>query len=70
MREPYQTHTAPLSGAIKPFVPPIWGEGKVAQFRTIADFQIGIYLAFLVGFLTIAGLYAHRRAYKPLVDDR
>lgn len=60
--------TAPLSGAIKPFVPPIWGEGTVAQFRTIAEFQIGIYLAFLAGFLTIGALYAHRRAYKPLVD--
>lgn len=59
---------APLSSAIKPFVPPIWGEGMVAQFRTIASFQIGIYLAFAAGFLTIAGLYLHRRAYKPLVE--
>lgn len=60
--------TAPLSSAIDPFVPPIWGEGLVGQFRTIADFQIGIYMAFLAGFLIIAGLYFHRRAYKPLVD--
>ncbi|MDX1664750.1 MAG: hypothetical protein R3272_13240 [Candidatus Promineifilaceae bacterium] len=61
--------TAALSGAIDPFVPPILGEGMVAQFRTIASFQIGIYLAFLAGFLIIAGLYFHRRAYKPLVDE-
>lgn len=60
---------APLSGAIDPFVPPIWGEGVVGQFRTIASFQIGIYMAFLAGFLIIAGLYFHRRAYKPLVDE-
>lgn len=60
--------TAPLSSAIEPFVPPIWGEGLVGQFRTIADFQIGIYMAFFAGFLIIAGLYFHRRAYKPLVD--
>ncbi len=61
--------TAPLSSSIKPFVPPIWGEGMVAQFRTIASFQIGIYLAFLAGILIVAGLYAHRRAYKPLVGE-
>ncbi|MBK7180938.1 MAG: cytochrome C [Chloroflexi bacterium] len=61
---------APLSSAIKPFVPPIWGEGMVAQFRTIASFQVGIYLAFAAGFLTIAGLYAQRRAFKPLVEGR
>ena len=60
---------APLSGAIEPFVPPIWGEGVVGQFRTIASFQIGIYLAFLAGFLILAGLYFHRRAYKPLVEE-
>jgi len=60
--------TAPLSSAIKPFVPPIWGEGLVGQFKTIASFQIGLWLAFLAGFLVIAGLYYHRRAYKPLVD--
>lgn len=60
---------APLSGAIDPFVPPIWGEGVVGQFKTIASFQIGIYMAFLAGFLIIAGLYLHRRAYKPLVDE-
>ncbi len=60
--------TAPLSSAIKPFVPPIWGEGLVGQFKTIASFQIGLWLAFGAGFLIIAGLYYHRRAYKPLVD--
>lgn len=62
--------TAPLSSAIEPFVPPIWGEGLVGQFRTIAEFQIGIYMAFLAGFLIIAGLYYHRRAYKPLVEQQ
>lgn len=61
--------TAPLSSSIKPFVPPILGEGMVAQFRTIASFEIGLYLAFAASFLTIIGLYAHRRAYKPLVDS-
>ena len=59
---------APLSGAIKPFTPPILGSGLVGQFRTIAEFRIGLYLAFAAALLTLAGLYFHRRAYKPLVD--
>lgn len=61
--------TAALSGAIDPFVPPILGEGLVGQFRTVAEFQIGLYLAFLASFIIIIGLYFHRRAYKPLVDQ-
>jgi hypothetical protein len=62
--------TAALSGAIDPFVPPILGEGLVGQFKTVAEFQIGLYLAFLASILAIVGLYYHRRAYKPLVDKR
>jgi copper chaperone NosL len=61
--------TAPLSSSIEPFVPPILGEGFVGQFRTVAEFEIGLYMAFLSGFLIIAGLYFHRRAYKPLVEQ-
>ena len=60
---------APLSSAIKPFVPPILGTGRVGQFDTIATFHIGLYLAFLAAGLIVAGLYAHRRAYKPLVEQ-
>jgi len=60
---------APLSSSIKPFVPPILGEGMVAQFRTIAAVQSGFYLAILASALIIVGLYFHRRAYKPLVEQ-
>jgi hypothetical protein len=59
---------APLSSAIKPFVPPILGVGKVAQFRTVAVVQSGFYLALTASLLILVGLYYHRRAYKPLVD--
>jgi hypothetical protein len=62
--------TAPLSSAIKPFVPPILGVGMLAQFVTIAQVQIGFYLALLASFSIIVGLYFHRRAYKPLVDSQ
>jgi hypothetical protein len=60
--------TAPLSGAIDPFVPPILGTGKLAQFETIAAFEIGLWLAFLSSILIMVGLYYHRKAFKPLVD--
>jgi copper chaperone NosL len=60
--------TAPLSSAIEPFTPPILGEGVVGQFRTVASWEIGLLMAFLASGLTLAGLYMHRRAYKPLVD--
>jgi hypothetical protein len=40
----------------------------VGQFKTIATFQIGLWLAFLAGVLIVVGLYFHRKAFKPLVD--
>ncbi len=67
----YGTHLdprAPLSGAIKPFVPPLVGVGKIGQFKTIAIWDIGLWLAILASVLIIIGLYYHRKAYKPLVD--
>jgi hypothetical protein len=62
--------TAPLSAAIKPFVPPLLGVGKLAQFVTITQVQSGFYLALLASVCIIIGLYFHRRAYKPLVDSQ
>ncbi|GIX48540.1 MAG: hypothetical protein KatS3mg131_2751 [Candidatus Tectimicrobiota bacterium] len=59
---------APLSSAIKPFVPPLLGEGRVGQFRTVAALDTGFYLAALAALLILVGLYCHRRAYKPLVE--
>ena len=60
---------APLSSAIKPFVPPILGVGKLAQFVTIAQVQSGFYLALMASISILIGLYFQRRAYKPLVDS-
>jgi hypothetical protein len=59
---------APLSGAIKPFTPPVLGEGKVGQFSTVAEPDIGLIMAVIASLIIITGLYFHRRAYKPLVD--
>ena len=59
---------APLSSAIKPFVPTVLGRGIIAQFETIATPGTGLYLAIIASILCVVGLYFHRKAYKPLVD--
>ena len=59
---------APLSSSIKPFVPPVLGEGVVGQFSTIAYPGPGLILATIASLLIVTGLVMHRRAYKPLVD--
>jgi len=62
--------TAPLSSSIKPFVPPVLGEGKIAQFRTVAEPGTGLWLAAAASLVILIGLWFHRRAYKPLVDGQ
>lgn len=61
--------TAPLSSSIKPFVPTVLGRGIIAQFETVALPGAGLYLAILASILIVVGLYFHRKAYKPLVDQ-
>ncbi|MCA9952381.1 MAG: hypothetical protein KDE48_22180 [Anaerolineales bacterium] len=61
--------SAPLSAAIKPFVPSVLGRGVIAQFETVASPGIGLYMSILSSILIIIGLYFHRKAYKPLVDS-
>ncbi|MBI5878216.1 MAG: cytochrome C [Chloroflexi bacterium] len=59
-----------LGGAIKPFTPPLIGEGKIGQFASLAEPQLGLLLAFLASALVLVGLYTHRAAYKPIVEAR
>ena len=59
-----------LGGAIEPFTPPILGLGKVGQFGTIANFEIGLYLTFAAVVMVGLALWFHRAAYKPIVDAR
>jgi hypothetical protein len=59
-----------LGGAIEPFTPPILGRGEVAQFATIAQFEIGFYLALAAVAVVLVALWFHRAAYKPLVEAR
>jgi nitrous oxidase accessory protein len=60
--------TAALSSSVKPFTPPVWGEGKVGNFKTVADVDVGWWMAVAASCMVIVGLYFHRRAYKPLVE--
>jgi hypothetical protein len=59
---------APLSSSVKPFVPPILGEGLVGQFKTIAEWEIGLIFSIISSLLIIAALFFHRKAYKPLME--
>jgi len=60
---------APFSSSVKPFIPPVLGEGMVGQFRTTAGPGTGLWLAMVAAVCVAAALYSHRRAYKPLVDE-
>jgi len=60
--------TAPLSSSVDPFIPPVLFTGRIAQFSTTAVPAAGLWLAIAASALILAGLYFHRRAYKPLVD--
>jgi hypothetical protein len=59
---------APLSSAIKPFVPPVLGRGYVGQFSTTARIDSGLALAIVASVTIAIGLYFHWRAYRPLLD--
>lgn len=59
---------APLSSSVKPFVPPALGVGSIGQFKTVATVGLGWWLAVGASALTIAALFLHRRAYKPLFE--
>jgi copper chaperone NosL len=61
--------TAPLSNIIEPFTPPIIGYSKIAQFETQAIWGPGLWMAIGVSVLTGVGIFLHRRAYKPLLDE-
>lgn len=47
---------APLSSAIKPFVPPVLGEGVIGQFKTVAYVDTGWYLAVGAAALIVVAL--------------
>ncbi len=60
--------TAPLSSSVDPFIPPVLGEGNIAQFSTWSEPLAGLWLAIAASCVIAVGLWFHRRAYKPLVE--
>ena len=60
---------APLSNIIDPFVPPILGEGTIAQFKVLAIWESGLFMAAGASVLIALGIFFHRKAYKPLLDE-
>jgi hypothetical protein len=59
---------APLAAAVGEFTPPIFGPAEIAQFDTVALPGPGLVLAFIASAMVAAGLWFHRKAYKPLID--
>ena len=60
---------APFAAAVGEFTPPIFGSAEIAQFDTLALPGWGFLLALTASILTAVGLWYHRKAYKPLVDE-
>jgi len=60
--------TAAMSNAVKPFTPPLLGNGIIGQFESYAHMGTGLQLAFVCSGFVVIGLWLHRRAYKPLVE--
>ncbi len=58
---------APLASAVGKFTPHLFGRSKIAQFDTLALPGPGLILAVLGALLSAAGLWYHRRAYRPLI---
>ncbi len=48
---------APLNHAVKPFVPPLIGKGKVAQFVAYAHLETGFWLALAGSILALIGFF-------------
>lgn len=61
--------SAPFAKAVGEFTPPIFGPAEIAQFDTLALPGPGFVLAVVAAILTAVGLWYHRKAYKPLVDE-
>jgi hypothetical protein len=52
---------APLSSAIRPFTPPVLGEGLIGQFKTVASVFTGWYLALGAAALVVTAVIVRWR---------
>lgn len=59
---------APLSSSVKPFVPPLLGQGKIAQFQASANFAFGHGLSMLSAIFSLAVLILRFRGKKSPIS--
>lgn len=59
---------APFANAVGEFTPPVLGPAEIAQFDTMAFPLTGLWMSIAATVLIAAGLWEHRRAYKPLLE--
>ncbi len=60
----YLDPKAPLNHSVKPFMPVVFGHGKMAQFSVVAAFAPGFWLATAAAVLAIVGVLCHPRAVR------
>lgn len=51
---------------IKPFMPTVFGDGKIAQFTTHSYPSIGFYLILAISFLSLLAFFARQKALKEM----
>jgi len=51
---------------IKPFMPTVFGDGKIAQFTTHSYPAIGFYLILAISFLSLLAYFARQKALKEM----
>ncbi len=55
---------------IKPFMPTVFGDGKIAQFTTHSYPTIGFYMLVAISLLSILAFFAKQKAFKELGAER
>jgi copper chaperone NosL len=58
---------AALSSSVKPFIPPILGLGKIAQFKAFAEFDTGFYLSLTASVLILVCLFIRLKSRQQVL---
>jgi hypothetical protein len=55
---------------IKPFMPTVFGDGKIAQFTTHSYPTIGFYMILLISLFSLLAFFAKQKALKELENEK
>ena len=55
---------------IKPFMPTVFGDGKIAQFTTHSYPTIGFYMLVAVSILSLLAFFAKQKAFKEMEEQK